>query len=324
MKLKEFGLRLEGAVLTLLVAVLSLMGCGRSEKASAPPELQSAQFSSAPTVRHVAVERRLVHDVLDLAAKVQPDPTKLVRIYPPTSGRVVSVSVKPGDRVRRGETLAVLQSGDVGTARADFTKAQIEANRATRAMHRIKSLYEHGAAAEKDYIEAQATADSAHAELERASQRLSLLNLSARANSDRVGLVAPTDGVVLEISAAPGEFSKSLESSNPILTIADLTTVWVVADLYEKDVAKVLPRSPVIVTLQAYPGRSWKGRIASISDALDPVTRTLKIRVVLPNTGRELTLAISIDSSHRSSERRAGSISCLRMQALRNLAPSAR
>ena len=81
MKLKEFGLRLEGAVLTLLVAVLSLMGCGRSEKASAPPELQSAQFSSAPTVRHVAVERRLVHDVLDLAAKVQPDPTKLVRIY---------------------------------------------------------------------------------------------------------------------------------------------------------------------------------------------------------------------------------------------------
>jgi len=288
MKLKEFGLRLEGAVLTLLVAVLSLMGCGRSEKASAPPELQSAQFSSAPTVRHVAVERRLVHDVLDLAAKVQPDPTKLVRIYPPTSGRVVSVSVKPGDRVRRGETLAVLQSGDVGTARADFTKAQIEANRATRAMQRIKSLYEHGAAAEKDYIEAQATADSAHAELERASQRLSLLNLSARANSDRVGLVAPTDGVVLEISAAPGEFSKSLESSNPILTIADLTTVWVVADLYEKDVAKVLPRSPVIVTLQAYPGRSWKGRIASISDALDPVTRTLKIRVVLPNTGREL------------------------------------
>ena len=288
MKLKAFGLRREGAVLTLLVAVLLLVGCGRSEKDSAGPEPQSAQPSSAPAVRHVAVERRLVHDVLDLPARVQPDPTKLVRIYPPTSGRVVSVSVKPGARVRRGEILAVLQSGDVGTARADFTKAQIEANRATRAMQRIKSLYEHGAAAEKDYIEAQATADSAHAELERASQRLSLLNLAAHANSDRVGLAAPTDGVVLEVSAAPGEFSKSLESSNPILTIADLTTVWVVADLYEKDVAKVRPRSSVTVTLQAYPGRAWNGSIASISDALDPVTRTLKIRVVLANASREL------------------------------------
>jgi len=288
MKLKVFGLRLEGAVLVLLVAVLSLTGCGPSGRASAPPEQQSGRFSSAPTIRHVAVERRLVHDVLDLAAKVQPDPTKLVRIYPPTSGRVVSVSVKPGDHVRRGEILAVLQSGDVGTARADFIKAQIEANRANRAMQRIKSLYEHGAAAEKEYIEAQATADSAHAELERATQRLSLFNLPAQGNSDRVGLAAPTDGVVLDISAAPGEFSKSLESSNPILTIADLTTVWVVADLYEKDVAKVRPGSSVIVTLQAYPARSWKGRIASISDALDPVTRTLKIRAVLANPRREL------------------------------------
>lgn len=276
-------IRRTGAAL-LCSILLILAACSRTEKGSEP----ASQSSPAAAVQFVTVERRLVHEELDLPAKVQPVPTKLVRMFPPASGRLISVSVQPGDRVIRGETLAVLQSGDVGSARAEFAKVQIEADRATRAMQRIKSLYEHGAAAEKDYIEARAAADSAHAELQRTRQRLALLNASPQADSDRVRLTAPTNGVVLDISAAPGEFSKSLESANPLLTIADLATVWVVADLYEKDVAKVKLAMPVTVTLQAYPGRQWNGHIASISDALDPVTRTLKVRVVLANPAREL------------------------------------
>jgi cobalt-zinc-cadmium efflux system membrane fusion protein len=94
--------------------------------------------------------------------------------------------------------------------------------------------------------------------------------------------------VVTDVSAAPGEFSKSLESANPLITVADLNTVWMVGDVYEKDFAKVAVGTPVMVTLQAFPGEHWSGHIDSLSGMLDPTTRTLKARVVLPNPTQRL------------------------------------
>jgi cobalt-zinc-cadmium efflux system membrane fusion protein len=239
-------------------------------------------------VRYVRVAQEVVPETLDLGAKVQPDPTKVVRLFPPASGRLVAVRVKPGDRVRRGQTLAILDTSDAASARSDFVKASLEADRAGRAMERQKLLFEHGASAEKDYIDARAQAESARAELARARQRLQLLNISPSANSDLVPLISPANGTVLDVSAAPGEFSKSLESANPLITVADLSTVWIVGDVYEKDVAKISLGKPVTVTLQAYPDQQWDGRIDSISGALDPVTRTLKVRVVRPNRDQRL------------------------------------
>jgi cobalt-zinc-cadmium efflux system membrane fusion protein len=270
-----------------LAALLALAGCSQSAGSDPGKAPAPAQPSGDP-VRYVKVVQQSVPETLDLAAKVQADPTKVVRIFPPASGRVIALEVKPGDYVRRGQTVAVLNSSDVASARSDYAKANIEAERSTRAMERQKLLFEHGAAAEKDYIDARALADAARAELARARQRLELLSVSASANADTVPLVAPANGVVLDVSAAAGEFSKSLESANPLITIADLTTVWIVGDVYEKDVAKLARGKRVEVTLQAYPDGKWSGRIDSISGALDPTTRTLKVRVALPNPGQKL------------------------------------
>jgi len=267
--------------------VLSLAGCGDSashESAKTPPRDQLIESA----VAYVKVVQQPVPETIDLAAKVQPDPTKVVRIFPPASGRVVAIEVKPGDRVRGGQTVAILSSSDVASARSDFAKANIETERATRAMERQKLLFEHGAAAEKDYLDARAQADAAQAELVRATQRLELLNVSPSATTDRVTLASPGSGVVLDVSAAPGEFSKSLESANPLVTVADLNTVWIVGDVYEKDVSKVNSGKPVTVTLPAYPGQQWKGHISSLSGGLDPTTRTLKVRVVLPNPDQRM------------------------------------
>jgi cobalt-zinc-cadmium efflux system membrane fusion protein len=198
------------------------------------------------------------------------------------------VSVKPGDHVKRGEPVAILTSSDIASARSDYAKASIEANRATRAMEREKVLFEHGAAAEKDYVDARAQADAANAELARAKQRLDMLNVNPASTSDNINLASPTSGVVLDISAAPGEFSKSLDSANPIVTVADINTVWIMGDVYEKDVAKLSQGKQVTVSIEAYPGREWTGRIDSISGALDPTTRTLKVRVSLPNRDQRL------------------------------------
>ena len=290
---------LQGWMLACISGCL-LVSCSRAPQEKA---LAASTGQPVPAVQYVSVESRAIREGVDLSGKIQPDPTKVVRIYPPASGRVISIAVKPGDHVQRGETLAVLQSTDIGSARADYDKAKIEADRSARARDRAKSLYDHGAAAEKDYIEAQAAAQAAQAELERAQQHLALLNLSPEGTSDRVPLESPISGAVLDVGAAPGEFSKSLESANPLLTIANLENVWVVADVYEKDVAKLGVGKTVAISAAAYPGRSWSGKIGAISDALDPTTRTLKVRVVLPNRSRELKpemfCSVHVDTSTR-------------------------
>jgi membrane fusion protein, heavy metal efflux system len=268
-----------------LAVLLLLSGCSHSSQNS---KASADQQTSDSPVRFVRVLLQTVPETLDLAARVQPDPTKVVRIFPPASGRLVAIGVKPGDHVQRGQTLASLSSSDIASARSDFAKANIEAERATRAFERQKVLFEHGAVAEKDYLDARAQADAARAELDRTKQRLELLNVNPSAVTDRVALVSPASGVVLDVSAAPGEFSKSLESANALITVADLNAVWMVGDVYEKDVAKVQRGKPVTVTLEAYPGRQWSGHIDSISGALDPATRTLKVRVALANPDQRL------------------------------------
>lgn len=273
----------------LMVAVLAAAALGCNETVGGDSTKGSSKtLQSVDPVQYIKVEQQSIPDTLDLAAKVQADPTKVVRIFPPASGRLISIAVKPGDYVRRGATIAVLNSSDVASARSDYTKANIEAERATRAMDRQKLLLEHGAAAEKDYVDARAQAEAAGAELSRARQRLELLNVSVSDNTDNVALIAPANGVVLDVSAAAGEFSKSLESANPLITIADLNTVWIVGDVYEKDMEKLALGKQVSITLEAYPDKQWNGRIDSISGALDPTTHTLKVRVSLPNPGHQL------------------------------------
>lgn len=269
-----------------LFAGLGLAACHRetAQKPAASPAPQSQQFA----IHYEPVATQAIAERLDLSAKVQADPARMFRIFPPASGRVLGIRVKPGDTVRRGEILATIDSADAATAQSDMTKAQIEAERAQRAADREKVLFDHGAVAEKDYIDAKAAADSAQAELARAKEHLSVLGIKAGAASDGIPLVAPGRGVVLSVGAAPGEYSKSLDNADPLMTIADLSSVWIVGDVFEKDIAKVQPGTRVTITVDAFPDRQWTGRIDSVSGALDPVTRTLKVRVALPNPGEKL------------------------------------
>jgi membrane fusion protein, heavy metal efflux system len=265
---------------------LSLAACHNSIPV-APQDAATAQATDKQ-VRIIAVTEQPIKERLDLAAKVQPDPTKVFRVFPPASGRIVSIEVKPGDAVRKGQTLAMLDSSDAATARSDFAKAKIESERAARASDRDKILFEHGAIAEKDYLDTRAQSDSAAAELARAKQRLDMLGISSTASVDRVPLLSPGSGVVLTVNAAPGELSRSLETADPLVTIADLSTVWIVGDVYEKDISKVQPGKQVVITSDAYPGQQWSGRIAALSGTLDPATRTLKARVALSNADSKL------------------------------------
>jgi len=284
------------AAILPLPFVLALAACRQD---SAPATAPHADAAISP-VQFVAVTQQPVESQLTLGARVQADPARSFRIFPPASGRVLAVQVKPGDTVAKGERVASIQSADAGAAQSDLAKAQIEAERAQRAAQREKVLLDHGAVAEKDYIDAKAAADSAQAELERAKQRLSVLGMNAQTTTDDIPLRSPGRGIVLTVSAAPGEFSKSLDNADPLMTIADLSTIWIVGDIFEKDIAKVQPGTRVTVTVDAFPGQKWSGRIGSVSGALDPTTRTLKARVALPNPGDklkpEMFAAIHVDT----------------------------
>jgi cobalt-zinc-cadmium efflux system membrane fusion protein len=288
------------ARLGYLLVLLTGMGLSACHREASPASANASTQAETNPVQFIAATQQPIQDELDLSAKVQADPARSFRVFPPASGRVLGIQVKPGDKVKKGETLATIASADAGSAESDLEKAQIEASRAQRAADREKVLLDHGAVAEKDYIDAKAAADSAQSELARAKQHVQVLGMNTQGATDHIPLVSPSRGIVLTVSAAPGEFSKSLDNADPLLTIADLSTVWIVGDVFEKDIAKVQPGTKTTITVDAFPGKRWTGRIDSVSGALDPVTRTLKVRVALANPGDklkpEMFAAIHVDT----------------------------
>ena len=116
-----------------------------------------------------------------------------------------------------------------------------------------------------------------------ALDNLHLLGMDPTAAANQLRVLAPRDGVVLDVGAATGELSKSLDAPQPLCTLADLSTVWVEGEVFEKDMAGLKAGAAAQVTISAYPGQTWTGRVSVVSDAVDPVTRTLNVRVVLAN-----------------------------------------
>jgi cobalt-zinc-cadmium efflux system membrane fusion protein len=273
-----------------LLLFVSLAGCSASTPQKPQASAADASASSevvlttdARGVRTVAAELRPIADVLQVPARIQPDPTHVIRVFSQVGGRLISVAVRPGDRVNKGQTLAILESSEVTSARADYQKARADAEVKEKALRRASVLYENQVLAEKEYQQATADAEMAKAELERTRARLRVLGVSPEGSSDHLVVAAPRAGVVLDIGGAPGELSKSLDSPQPLCTIADLSTVWALGDVLERDIAGLRTGAAVEVSVNAYPSEKWTGRVSVISDVVDPLTHTVKVRVVLDN-----------------------------------------
>ncbi len=227
-------------------------------------------------------------DRLELAARVEPDPTRVVHIYSQVTGRLVELYVRPGMEVKKDQTIGLIQSNEITEARADYDKAKIEVARSDHQLDRAKILLQHEVMAQRDYDDTEAANQAAHAELTRTVQRIHMLGFAPEGTSDTVALRAPISGAVLEIGTASGEMQRSLDNAIPIATIANLDPVWIVGDVFERDLGTIRSAQSVDVTLPAYPGETLHGRISNISDAVDPSSRTLKVRVVVPNPQHRL------------------------------------
>jgi membrane fusion protein, heavy metal efflux system len=276
----------------ILVVAFGLFGCG-SRSSSDNSAAQTPKDDSANTeiiasdskgIQTQLARSTAIPEYLDLPAHIEPDPTRVVHVFAPIGGRIVEMQVRPWDHVEKGQTLATLESSDLARAVADYHKALVDNQVKQKALARAQDLLEHKAVAEKDFEQAQDDAQQAQAEVQAAREQVQVFGMDPDHASTQLVVKAPRTGSVLDVGAAPGEFSQALSAPAPLATIADVTTVWALGDVYEQDLAAAKLGEDAQVTLNAYPGQHWSGRVSVVSGAVDPNTRTLRVRVVLANS----------------------------------------
>jgi cobalt-zinc-cadmium efflux system membrane fusion protein len=279
-------------------------------------------------LQFVHAERRPLARTIRLTGIVRPDARKLAEIRPLTRGRLSAVSATIGDRVQKGQTLALYDDIELGdliaqrAAAASYLKqAQSEAEVARQALDRARELVDIGALsrAEKErrqanYDQALSRIDEARTAVGQLDQKMTRLGRSPGAleppNSAASGssplpvspLIAPLSGVVTAAEASEGEV---IEPSDVLFRIADLSTLWVQGNLHEEDIGLLHQGMPVRVTVVAYPSRSFRGTITYISDLLDPDSRTAPVRCEIPNPGWILKLGMFASVEIRVDEGRS-------------------
>jgi cobalt-zinc-cadmium efflux system membrane fusion protein len=219
-------------------------------------------------------------------ATVESDPSHLAKISPPLLGRVVKLLVKFGDTVTQGQTLVLIDSPDLAQAQSDFLKAKSAQVQAERTLSRQKDLAQHGIAAEKDVEQAKADDDAAVSELERSRLRLKVLGIDPGDIGKPLAVRSPISGRVIDLNVAPGEFHN--DPNFVMMTIADLSTVWLTANVQEKDIRRVHVGDDATAIFAAYPDDPRRGKVFAVNDLLDPETRSVKVRVAFDNPNGEL------------------------------------
>jgi len=270
------------------------------------PEAPAAGAASAAPIRHeggrlivdaaspvrkalevAAVEVGAVERPIGTAGVVEADPGKWVKIVPPVSGRIVHLSKHLGDTVRRGDALFVLDSPELAQAVSDAAKADATLALSQRSLEREQALMQAEIAARKDLEQSQGDFALAASESRRAHARLVQLDVQPGDGSGRqYTLRAPIDGHVIDLTAAEGGFWN--DTNAPIMTVADLSSVWIAASIPEKDLSAVAVGQDAAIELNAYPGEPVHGTVGYVGEVLDADTRTVKARIAVANPNGRL------------------------------------
>ncbi|HLV88773.1 MAG TPA: efflux RND transporter periplasmic adaptor subunit [Candidatus Sulfotelmatobacter sp.] len=221
---------------------------------------------------------------LIVTGTVAPDIARNVPVVSLASGRVVGIHARLGDAVEKDQLLFTVRSDDVSSAFSDYRKAVADEVLARAQFERSKDLYEHGAMALNDLQVAQDTEDKAKVDVETTSEHLRLLGNDPDKPAHLVDIVAPVSGVITDQQVTNAAGVQAFNMPAPF-TISDLSSVWVICDVYENDLSGVRNGDTAEVTLNAYPDRVFKGRVSNIGAILDPSIRTAKVRIEVQNPG---------------------------------------
>ncbi len=289
--------RLTGAS-ALLAIMLALGGCGDKPAKGAAPAAQDAKGEAGKEEKGlkltpeeqeragIKVEEagpKSFDDVVNVTATIRPNQDRVAKIAPRVEGRIVRVSANLGDNVRVGQALAVMDSLAVGEAQSALLRAQSSERVAQADFKRAESLSAEEIIPRKDLLRAQGELERASAESRAARDRLRLLGGSAPVGSraeSSFALTAPFAGTIIQKKATIGELGTP---SDAIFTVADLSVVWIEANLTDDLLAKVKKGALATVTVGAYPGERFIGRVAYIANVLDKDSRTIAARIEVAN-----------------------------------------
>ena len=297
----------------LLLAAILVAGCHKSQAAAEPGAAQppagevwlSPQQVADAKVEVKTVKEEDVDDTILTSGRVTLDDQRSGHIFSPVTGRVVKITAQLGQRVKKGDPLAMIESPDIGTAVSDVHKAQADMIAAQHDYQRKKDLFEQKAGSAADLEAAEDNYRKAKAELERAVQKQALLRVGGvDAVTQTYTLPSPIDGEVLMRDINPGievQGQYSGGATKELFTVGELDKVWVLADIYEMDLARVHVGTPAVVSVVAYKNKTFRGQVDWVSGMLDPNTRTAKVRCTFDNAERLLrpemysTVQISVD-----------------------------
>ncbi len=280
--------------LLCLAELLALAGCTAhadpASEAPPPANIVSGADPALFTVDHpdqfplaTAVERPTKSELV-VTGTVTPDVARNVPVVSLASGRVVAIHTRLGDTVKKGDVLLTIRSDDVAGGFDAYRKAIADELLARKQLNRAVDLYAHGAIAEQDLEVAQDTEDDAKTTLATATEHLRLLGNDPDKPMGMVDIVAPTSGVVTDQEVTNAALVQAYSSPSPF-TISDVSSVWIVCDVYENDMPQVRLGDTADITLNAYPDHPFKGKVSNIGMILDPSIRTAKVRIEVENPG---------------------------------------
>src|SRR5271165_4737171 len=291
--MKSKGLEV-GLFFISIAALLNLSGCGKGTDlaAEAPPpaKIIPGVEVSLFTVDHpeqfplVEASARPTTSELIVTWTVLPDVSRNVPVVSLASGRVVAIHARLGDMVKKGQLMLTIRSDDVAGGFDAYRKAVADELLARKQLNRAVDMYAHGAIAQQDLEVAQDTEDDAKVTLETATEHLRLLGNDPNKPMGMVDIFAPVSGVITDQEVTNAAAVQAFNIPSPF-TISDLSSVWIVCDVYENDLANVRLGDTAELTLNAYPDHAFKGRVSNIGAILDPAIRTAKVRIEVQNPG---------------------------------------
>jgi len=285
-----------------LAACLAISGCKNKTADAAAEAPPPANVISGVDPSFFAVEHPELYPIatateyqapsqMFVTGTVFPDISRTVPVISLASGRVVDIRARLGETVRKGQLLLRVRSDDISGGFDAYRKALSDELLARKQLDRAKLLYEHGAIAQQDLEVAQDSEDDAKTTLDTATEHLHLLGSDPNDPKGIVDIVAPVAGVITDQEVAIGASVQAYSTPNPF-TVSDLSTVWIVCDVYENDMANVRVGEPADIKLNAYPDKVLKGTISNIGPILDPSIRTAKVRIEVANPGEMMRLGM--------------------------------
>ncbi|MGB6598183.1 MAG: efflux RND transporter periplasmic adaptor subunit, partial [Candidatus Acidiferrum sp.] len=316
LRFQSRALMFPATALIFALVLLSLAGCGGSaDESESKMTSYSASESKAETaalftvpheqmahVQVVSVEKAALPRVLRLTGAVAYNAFKTTPVFAAIGGPVHELFVTPGETVHAGQPLLTVNSPDYSAARSAYLKARTAFLLADKFYTRAQDLFSHGAIAESDFQTAESTRSQAQADLQASEDALRVLGITDPESLEKIPpkttsqipVLAPVSGEIVERLVGPGQLLQA--GATQVFTISDMSTVWVLVNVYQDEVADVHPGDSVEITTDAYPD-TFHGKISYIASALDPNTRTLQARIVTENPGKKLKKDMYVTAS---------------------------